>query len=80
MQLLTPSIIEKAANDITGFWETSELHDADKKKILEMTCNFYENKDEHIIDQYLAGLARRTINKYSPETGFELNGTTSSTN
>ena len=71
--LLTPQVIEKAATDIVGFWEESELPDTDKAKILEMVQNYYEDRNEHLVDQYLRALCERTINTRVPQTGFEAN-------
>jgi len=71
MNLLKPSDIASAATDIAEFMETSELADKDKQKILEMVRDYYTDKNEHIIDQYLATLAQRTVDKHFPQTGFE---------
>lgn len=71
MNLLKPSDIASAATDIAEFVETSELADKDKQKILEMVRDYYTDKNEHIIDQYLATLAQRTVDKHFPQTGFE---------
>lgn len=71
MNLLKPSDIASAATDIAEFIETSELADKDKQKILEMVRDYYTDKNEHIIDQYLATLAQRTVDKHFPQTGFE---------
>jgi len=71
MNLLKPSDIANAATDIATFIETSELADKDKQKILEMVRDYYLDKNEHIIDQYLATLAQRTVDKHFPQTGFE---------
>ncbi len=71
MNLLKPSDIANAATDIATFVESSELAHKDKQKILEMVRDFYADKNEHIIDQYLATLATRTIDKHFPQTGFE---------
>jgi hypothetical protein len=71
MNLLKPSDIANAATDIALFMENSDLADKDKQKILEMVRDFYVDKNEHIIDQYLATLSQRTLDKYFPQTGFE---------
>ena len=71
MNLLKPSDIADAAMDITSFVTANQLADNDKQKILEMVRDFYQDKNEHIIDQYLATLAQRTIDKHYPQTGFE---------
>lgn len=71
MNLLKPSDIANAATDIATFIETSELADKDKQKILEMVRDYYQDKNEHIIDQYLATLSQRTVDKHFPQTGFE---------
>lgn len=71
MNLLKPSDIANAATDIATFVETSDLADKDKQKILEMVRDYYIDKNEHIIDQYLATLAQRTVDKNFPQTGFE---------
>lgn len=71
MNLLKPSDIANAATDIATFVETSDLADKDKQKILEMVRDYYVDKNEHIIDQYLATLAQRTVDKNFPQTGFE---------
>jgi len=69
--LLTPQQIEKAAQDIVAFWNRSVLPDADKAKILEMVQDYYASKDEYLVDQYLAGLTQRTIDRNAPQTDFE---------
>jgi len=71
MNLIKPSDIANAATDIATFVDTSELADKDKQKILEMVRDFYADKNEHIIDQYLNMLAQRTLDKHFPQTGFE---------
>lgn len=69
--LITPQQIEKAAVDIVDYWETSEANDEDKLKILEMVKDFYNDRNEHIIDQYLSQLTSRVIERNVPQTGFE---------
>lgn len=71
MNLLKPSDIANAATDIASFVDNSDLADKDKQKILEMVRDFYVDKNEHIIDQYLATLSQRTLDKHFPQTGFE---------
>ena len=71
MNLLKPSDIAEAASDIANFVTESKLADNDKQKILEMIRDYYNDKNEHIIDQYLSMLAQRTIDKNYPQTGFE---------
>tara|TARA_X000001316_G_C922335_1_gene37466 strand:+ start:4786 stop:5028 length:243 start_codon:yes stop_codon:yes gene_type:complete len=73
MNLLKPSDIAVAATDISRFPTTTDLSDNDKQKILEMVRDYYIDKNEHIIDQYLSTLAQRTIDRYFPQTGFEQN-------
>ena len=69
--LLTPQKVEQAAKDIVDFWQQSELPDSDKHKILEMVRDFYGDRNETLIDQYLGGLTDRTIIRHTSETGFE---------
>ena len=69
--LITPQQIEQAAKDIVQFWTESDLPDNDKQKILEMTRDYYREKDEYLFDQYLATLADRTVIRHTAETGFE---------
>ena len=69
--IITPQQIEKAATDIVDFWETCGLPDNDKTKILEMVKDYYEEKNDHVYEQYLATLCQRTIDKRVPRTGFE---------
>lgn len=71
MNLLKPTDISDAATDIATFVDTSTLADKDKQKILEMVRDYYNDKNEHIIDQYLSMLAQRTLDKHFPQTGFE---------
>lgn len=73
MNLIKPSDIANAAKDIANFTSSSELSNKDNQKILEMVRDFYQDKNEHIIDQYLATLAQRTIDRHFPQTGFENN-------
>lgn len=69
--LLTPQLIESAAEDITRFWTRSQLPDTDKVKILEMVQEYYESKNEYLHDQYLAALTNRVLVKRNPETSFD---------
>ena len=73
MNLLKPSDIAAAATDISTFPSQSGLSNNDKQKILEMVRDYYNDKNEHIVDQYLSTLAQRTIDRYFPQTGFEQN-------
>ena len=69
--LITPQQIEDAAKSIVDFWESSELPDADKTKILEMTKDYYTDENNHIFQQYLAQLCERIIDRRVPRTSFE---------
>lgn len=69
--LLTPRMIEEAAGNIVDFWSSSDLPDSDKTKILEMIRDFYADRNETLVDQYLSGLAERTIIRHTAQTGFE---------
>lgn len=69
--LLTPQMIESAARDIASFWESSELGDVDKSKILDMVHKFYESSDAHFHEQYLGQLTKRLMDRHSPQTEFE---------
>lgn len=71
--LITPQQIEQAALDIVNFWDSSELPEEDKIKLLTMTKEYYEDRNEHLFDQYLGALCQRTLNAKAPETGFERN-------
>ena len=71
MNLFKPSDIAAVATDIATFIDNNELAVKDKQKILEMVRDYYQDKNEHIIDQYLAMLAQRTLDKNFPQTGFE---------
>ncbi|MCG7944859.1 MAG: hypothetical protein N0C84_00780 [Candidatus Thiodiazotropha taylori] len=70
--IIVPQDLEKAATDIVRFWQSSELRDEDKIKILEMVNRFYSDKNEYIHDQYLAELTKRMLDKHNPQTGFEV--------
>lgn len=67
----TPQQLEETAMSIVTFWENSQMNDNDKKKILEMTRDYYAEKNEFVFDQYLSELCNRQLNKYAPPTGFE---------
>lgn len=67
--LITPGEVEKAAKDIIGYWEKSDLSDTDKRKILQMVFEFYTDRNEHNVDQWLAHLTQREIMKNDPELG-----------
>lgn len=69
--LITPQQVEKAAIDIVNYWEESEAEPEDKVKVLEMIRDFYNDRNEHIVDQYLATLTTRIIERNVPRTGFE---------
>lgn len=68
--LLKPSDIYKTAEDIVNF-VNSDASDADKKTILTMVRDFYTDRNEHVVDQWFASLAQRTIDKHYPPTGLE---------
>lgn len=69
--LITPTQVEAAALDIVQYWEISEALDEDKLKVLEMVRDFYTDRDEYYVDQYLAQLTTRVIERNVPKTGFE---------
>lgn len=69
--LMTPKMIEEAAESIVDYWSTSELPETDKTKILEMVRDFYADRNETLVDQYLSGLTERTIIRHTAQTGFE---------
>ena len=69
--LITPKQLEETAKSIVEFWDTSELPDNDKAKILEMTKDFYSDENQHVFQQYLAELCQRTIDRRVPKTSFE---------
>ena len=71
--MITPQQIEQTAKDIVNFWDNSELPDADKQKILEMTKDFYEDQNNHVYEQYLAALCGRQLDRRVPRTSFESN-------
>ena len=69
--MITPQEIESTAKSIVEYWETSELPDNDKQKILEMVKDYYSDENSHVFQQYLAQLCDRTIDRRVPKTGFE---------
>ena len=69
--IITPQDVEKAAVDIVNYWEESKAQTEDKIKILELIRDFYQDRNEHIVDQYLSQLATRIIERNIPRTGFE---------
>ena len=69
--LMTPQVIEEAAKSIVNFWESSELPDVDKAKILTMVKEYYDDKNEYVYEQYLAQLTQRTIDRRVPQTKFD---------
>ena len=69
--MLTPQVIEKAATEIVEFWESSELLDTDKAKILTMVKEYYDDKNDYVYEQYLAQLTQRTIDRRVPQTKFD---------
>ena len=71
MQSMTPQLIEKTAQDIVGYWDESTANDKDKIKIMEMVRDYYSDRNEHLVDQYLSALAQRVLDKNSPQTSFE---------
>jgi hypothetical protein len=71
MSLIKPSDILDTANDIVAFAKRDDLSDIDRKKILEMCRDYYNDKNDHIVDQWLSQLLSRTIDKHFPQTDFE---------
>jgi hypothetical protein len=71
--LIKPSDVFEAANDIVEFAKREDISETDRKKILEMCKDFYNDKNEHLVDQWLGQLIGRTIDKHFPETDFEKN-------
>ena len=69
--IITPQQIEQTALDIVNYWEESKAQEEDKIKVLEMTRDFYQDRNEHIVDQYLSQLTTRVIERNIPRTGFE---------
>jgi hypothetical protein len=71
--LIKPSDVFEAANDIVEFAKREDISETDRKKILEMCRDFYNDKNEHLVDQWLGQLIGRTIDKHFPQTDFEKN-------
>jgi len=71
MSLIKPTDIYDAAKDITSFIERADVSDRDKKVILEMCRDYYQDRNEHTIDQWLTQFLQRTIDKNFPPTGLE---------
>jgi hypothetical protein len=71
--LIKPSDVFEAANDIVEFAKREDISETDRKKILEMCKDFYNDKNEHLVDQWLGQLIGRTIDKHFPQTDFEKN-------
>ena len=71
MTLIKPTDIFDTANDIVEFAKREDISATDRKKILEMCKDFYNDKNEHLIDQWLSQLVGRTIDKHFPQTDFE---------
>ncbi len=71
MTLMKPTDIYEAANDIVEFAKREDISITDRKKILEMCKDFYNDKNEHVVDQWLSHLVGRTIDKHFPQTDFE---------
>lgn len=69
--LIKPSDVFEAANDIVEFAKREDISETDRKKILEMCKDFYNDKNEHLVDQWLGQLIGRTIDKHFPQTDFE---------
>jgi|TARA_R110000851_G_scaffold24755_2_gene71447 hypothetical protein len=69
--LIGPSEIQRIAEDIANFWETSELSEEDKLKILNMTKDYYKDRNLTAVDAWLAQLCEVIINKNVGATGFE---------
>ena len=57
--LIGPSEIQRIAEDIANFWETSELSEEDKLKILNMTKDYYKDRNLTAVDAWLAQLCQR---------------------
>lgn len=69
--LIKPTDVYETAKDISKFVEREDITDKDKKVILEMTRDFYQDRNEHIIDQWFSQFLQRTIDKHFPPTGME---------
>jgi len=69
--LIKPSDIYNTAQDVVTFIARDDIADHDKKVILEMCRDFYQDRNEHIVDQWLTQFLQRTIDKKYPPTGLE---------
>lgn len=69
--MIKPSDVYETANDIVSFAKNTEVSEQDRVKILKMCRDYYNDKNETIIDQWLYQLTNRTIDKFFPETDFE---------
>ena len=69
--IITPQQIEETALAIVKYWDESEALPEDKVKVLEMVRDFYTDRNEYVVDQYLAQLTTRIIERNVPRTGFE---------
>lgn len=72
--LIKPTDIYDAANDIITFAKRTDVSETDRKKILEMCRDYYNDKNDHIVDQWLSHLLGRTIDKHFPQTDIERVG------
>jgi hypothetical protein len=62
--LITPSEIEKVALDITTYWDKSQLSDDDKKSVLTMIMDYYNDKNEYVYEKYLSKLIEVELAKH----------------
>lgn len=69
--LIKPSEIEAVVRDIISYYETSEAPHDDKMRVLRMLQEHYEHTNYSVIDQWIAALIKRIVDKHAPETGFE---------
>ena len=69
--LIKPSDVYDVAKDALQFVQKEDISKTDKKVILEMCRDYYQEKNQYVVDQWLAQFLQRLIDKNFPPTSLE---------
>lgn len=69
--LIKPNDIYDVAKDAIAFIARDDITKNDKKVILEMCRDYYQERNQFTVDQWLAQFLQRLIDKNFPPTGLE---------
>lgn len=71
MLLIKPTDIYEVAQDIITFADREDISDNDKKVIITMVKDFYADRNEYTVDQWLTQFSQRILDRKFPPTSIE---------